>query len=72
VIDAHTGVLNATIPVGTYPFTALMSPDGTRVYVSNWGDATASVIDADTRNLLAAIPVGNHPSSMLSDGGDKI
>src|SRR5215831_8654211 len=72
VIDAHTGILKATIPVGTYPFTTLMTPDGAHVYVSNWGDATVSVIDAGTRNVISTIRVGNHPSALLSDGGDKI
>jgi YVTN family beta-propeller protein len=37
VIDTATRAILARIPVGTYPYTAVMSADGSKVYVSNWG-----------------------------------
>ena len=37
VIDTATRAIVARIPVGTYPYTAVMSADGSKVYVSNWG-----------------------------------
>jgi YVTN family beta-propeller protein len=37
VIDTATRAILTRIPVGTYPYTTVMSGDGSRVYVSNWG-----------------------------------
>ncbi|HEY1309093.1 MAG TPA: bifunctional YncE family protein/alkaline phosphatase family protein [Vicinamibacterales bacterium] len=37
VIDTATRAILTRIPVGTYPYTTVMSADGTKVYVSNWG-----------------------------------
>jgi YVTN family beta-propeller protein len=36
-IDTATNTLIKRIPVGTYPYTTVMSADGSKVYVSNWG-----------------------------------
>src|SRR5262249_35635432 len=37
VIDTATRAIVAQVPVGTFPYTAVASLDGTKVYVSNWG-----------------------------------
>jgi YVTN family beta-propeller protein len=37
VIDTATRTLLARIPVGTYPYTVVLSADGSKAYVSNWG-----------------------------------
>jgi YVTN family beta-propeller protein len=37
VIDTATRGLVSRIPVGTYPYTTVISADGSKVYVSNWG-----------------------------------
>jgi YVTN family beta-propeller protein len=37
VIDTSSRTILAQIPVGTYPYATLVSADGSRVYVSNWG-----------------------------------
>jgi YVTN family beta-propeller protein len=37
VIDPATGAVLSQIPVGTYPYTTLVSADDSKVYVSNWG-----------------------------------
>src|SRR5262245_52786906 len=37
VIDTATKALIARVKAGTYPFTAVISADGKKVYVSNWG-----------------------------------
>jgi YVTN family beta-propeller protein len=62
VIDVATGKI-VEVPVGTYPYGTLATPDGTRVYVSNWGgrrpgpndptDGTTPVI-VDPRTGIAA------------------
>src|SRR5262245_61762201 len=37
VIDTATRTLLARVKTGTYPYTAVISTDGKKVYVSNWG-----------------------------------
>ncbi len=69
-----------SIPVGSYPYTVLVAPDGKRAYVSNWASATVGVIDLamvtrDTAMASASAPavvkamtkmikVGRHPTGM--------
>jgi len=36
-IDTATNAIVKRIPVGTYPYTTVVSADGSKVYVSNWG-----------------------------------
>ena len=37
VINTVTRAIVTRVPVGTYPYTVVMSADGSKVYVSNWG-----------------------------------
>jgi len=37
VIDTATRAILTRVPVGTYPYTTVISADGSKVYVSNWG-----------------------------------
>jgi len=37
VIDTATSTVVKRVPVGIYPYTAVVSADGTKVYVTNWG-----------------------------------
>jgi YVTN family beta-propeller protein len=37
VIDTATRVIVKRIPVGIYPYTTVISADGSKVYVTNWG-----------------------------------
>jgi YVTN family beta-propeller protein len=37
VIDTTTRALLARVPVGIYPYTTVVSADGRKIYVSNWG-----------------------------------
>jgi YVTN family beta-propeller protein len=62
VIDVASGKVTE-VPVGTYPYTTLATPDGSYIYVSNWGgrrpgpndptDGTYSVI-VDPRTGIAS------------------
>ncbi|MBK8969016.1 MAG: beta-propeller fold lactonase family protein [Lewinellaceae bacterium] len=61
VIDLSTNTVVATIPVGTDPQGVSVSPDGSRVYITNRVSNTVSVIDAATNTVIAAIPVGPMP-----------
>ena len=61
VIDTATNTVTATIPVGSTPVRAAVTPDGTRAYVTNAGSDTVSVIDTATNTVTTTIPVGNVP-----------
>jgi YVTN family beta-propeller protein len=48
-------------------------PDGSRVYVSNGGDANVSVIDTATNQVVATIAAGQRPWNMaLTPDGAKL
>jgi YVTN family beta-propeller protein len=57
VIDVATNTVVAAIPVGTQPFEVLLSPDGSRAYVTNVGlNSSIEVIDTATNTVVASIP----------------
>jgi YVTN family beta-propeller protein len=48
-------------------------PDGSRVYISNGGEASVSVIDVASNTVLATVPVGQRPWNMaLTPDGKKL
>jgi hypothetical protein len=59
-----TGRLLGRMAVGEFPYGVKALPDG-RVAVSNWANASVSILDAREQKILRTIPVGNHPSDML-------
>ena len=63
VIDTKTNKVTATIPVGAGPLGVAVSPDGSKVYITNDNDnpGTVSVIDTATNTVTATIPVGVAP-----------
>ncbi|MGO9790092.1 MAG: hypothetical protein ACLP8S_11570, partial [Solirubrobacteraceae bacterium] len=74
-IDASTGTVVNTIPVGFGPFG--VSSDGTHVWVTNPNDSegcgpdgTVSEIDASTGMVVNTIPVGSCAVGVSSDGTD--
>ena len=51
-----------TITVGTNPSGVAVSPDGARVYVSNYGSNSVSVLDPAAANpLVTSIAVDSQP-----------
>jgi YVTN family beta-propeller protein len=77
VIDTAKNTVTATIPVGTFPWGVAVSPDGSKVYVSNLQataiPSTVSVIDTATNKVIAAIPVGIYPEGMaVTPDGSKV
>ena len=74
VIDSSTDTVIATVPVGQSPRAVFISPDRTRVYVSNFtfccsaGPGTISVIDTTSPSypVIATIPAGNNPGYIIS------
>src|SRR5579862_5322367 len=67
VLDAESGKVVASIPVGHVPRGIAISQDGKRLYVTNaWSD-TVSVIDTATRQVVKSLPTGFEPSGVVVD-----
>ena len=75
VIDTTTNMVTATIPVGRGPFAVAVSPDGSKVYVTNEDSNSVSVVDTATNTVTATIPitVGIVPDGVaVSPDGSKV
>lgn len=57
VVDTSSDTVTATIPVGSQPHDAAVTPDGSQVFVANQGDGTVSVISTATDAVTATITV---------------
>jgi YVTN family beta-propeller protein len=53
--------LPTSIPVGTEPFGVAVDATTNRIYVTNYGSSTVSVIDAGTNTVITTISVGFAP-----------
>lgn len=70
VFDAGTSKIVTRIPVGVTPYEAVLSRDGSKLFVSNWSDASVSVIDTASNQVVRTIAVGLNPNDMrLSNDG---
>ncbi|MEP7265220.1 MAG: beta-propeller fold lactonase family protein, partial [Bacteroidota bacterium] len=73
VIDRSTNLISTSINVGTDPFGASVSPDGSRVYVANNGSANISVINTSTNAVVATVATGSGPvSTAVSPDGSRV
>jgi len=62
---AHAALTpETTIPVGDFPASVAVSPDGTTVYVTRILDDTLSVIDTSTNTVIDTVTVGHRPDSV--------
>ncbi len=61
VIDTTSNTVVATVSVGGSPLEVAITPDGTRVYVTNGNDNTVSVVDAASNTVVATVRVGALP-----------
>jgi YVTN family beta-propeller protein len=64
VFDTKTRKLLTRIPVEVNPYELVFSPDGTKLFVSNWASNSISVIDTNTNRVVRAISVGANPNDM--------
>ena len=64
VIDAGTNAILSSFAAGKKPWGISASPDGTRLYISNYMDGTVSVIKTADNSLVQTIPVGKAPVSL--------
>jgi YVTN family beta-propeller protein len=67
VIDAATGTVTATLPVGNSPLAVAADSAAGTVYVANYNDNTVSVIDVATGTVTATLPVGSNPTGVAVD-----
>jgi YVTN family beta-propeller protein len=68
--DAATGSVRGRVHVGVSPYELALTKDGRRLFVSNWGDKSVSVVDARSLKVIKTIPIGFNPNDMvLSDDG---
>ena len=58
---------------GKSPAGVAVSPDGKKVYVTNYGDKTVSVIDTATKAVTATVSVGRGPKEIaVTPDGTKV
>ncbi|MGB9930086.1 MAG: DUF7507 domain-containing protein, partial [Methanosarcina sp.] len=73
VIDTATNTVVTTVGVGNYPVGVAVSPDETKVYVTNYFDNSISVIDATTNTVATIINTENNPEGIIvSPDGTKL
>ena len=63
--DARTGAIRKRVHVGVSPYELALTPDGRRLFVSNWGDKSVSVVDVASLKVIKTIPVGFNPNDMV-------
>lgn len=56
--------VEATGAVGYRPYVAVLSPDGSTLAVSNWGDASVTLLDSQTLASRGKIFVKSHPTAL--------
>jgi YVTN family beta-propeller protein len=73
VIDVVTNSVTASIPAGDVPGYIAVSPDGTKIYVTNWRSNNLSVINTLTNTVTASVSVGNEPRGVaVTPDGKKV
>lgn len=65
VIDSNSGKVLHRITVGISPYDVVLSPDGSRLYVSNWSSDSISVIDTAANKVVGLLPAGDNPNDMV-------
>lgn len=73
MIDTGTNAVIASIPAGLTATVDRLSPDGSRLYVTNSDSGTVLVIDTDTNAVTATIELGLGPQiAALSPDGTRL
>ncbi len=70
-IDLTTGATAPEIRVGEEPRDAVLSPDGTRLYVANVGGGSISVVDTAAQRTTATVKVGSSPNGLALTGDGR-
>jgi DNA-binding beta-propeller fold protein YncE len=63
----------STIALGknSYPYTCALAPDGKRLYVSLWNQATVAVVDLKEKSVVARWATEKHPTEMALTADGK-
>ncbi|WPV01635.1 beta-propeller fold lactonase family protein [Mucilaginibacter sp. cycad4] len=74
VVNVANNTVIATIPVGRFPSSASLSPDGSRLYVTSFDNNTVIVINTATNAIIATIPILAGPAYqvVVSPGGSRL
>jgi YVTN family beta-propeller protein len=64
VFDLKTRAILTRIPVEINPYQLVLTPDGKRLFVSNWSSESVSVIDTATNKVIRTLRVGMNPNDM--------
>jgi len=64
VVDAKSGSIIATIPVGDHPKAIALDPDRQLVFVANTIGNSVTIIDAGKNTVLATLPAGRSPYAL--------
>src|SRR4030095_1395288 len=62
-IDLKTRKVANTADLAAEPYTCILSPDGSTLYVSVWGGAKVVMLDAWTLAPKGEVTVGEHPNA---------
>ncbi|HKD58850.1 MAG TPA: beta-propeller fold lactonase family protein, partial [Terracidiphilus sp.] len=60
-IITRSNEVNSTFLIGDHPAHALVSPDNSLLYVSNYGSDSVAVYSIDTGRRAGSVSVGSHP-----------
>ncbi len=72
-IDIETRAVVKSLDLSAEPYTVLVSPDSTTVYLSLWGGSKVLVFNAADLSLEREIEVGEHPNAMtFSKDGSRL
>ncbi len=66
-IDLATGRPLASAGTGPLPYAVVQSADGAKVYVSNWGGRTVTVLQTQDLSPVTTVTVGLHPGALAVD-----
>ncbi|WDF79208.1 beta-propeller fold lactonase family protein [Mucilaginibacter sp. KACC 22773] len=74
VINEASNAIMNTVPLGIYPVGVTLSPDGSKVYITNEnpvGLGSVSVVSTATNSVIATIPMGDHPWGIVASPNGK-
>ena len=64
VFDTKSRSIITRIPVDINPSAAVLTPDGKRLFVSNWSSESLSVIDTATNKVIRTLHIGMNPNDL--------
>ncbi|MCZ8513882.1 bifunctional YncE family protein/alkaline phosphatase family protein [Paenibacillus filicis] len=69
-VDLTLGQVTAIKSVGKNPYTAFLSHNGSKLYATNWGESSVSILDTENFTVKKTINVGLHPNAVAENPVD--